>query len=179
MEVARTEESHVELPTTTGSSSTHTNSLVSSTAGCTPGRSHSGPAPGSPLGLLLSSSHSHSSAGGGVYLIKRSNDSGSGEVVTVMTEPVSTSSNPFTPPIPPGTGATTDVAVTTPVTTTSPVTVKGGNPGLFGGTQKATQCDKAKLIAFLAANPERQRHGRRCKGSRSPTFRPSSIVRRR
>ena len=93
--------------------------------------------------------------GGGVYLVKRSNDSGSGEVVTVMTEPVSTSSNPFTPPIPPGTGTTTDVAVTTPVTTTSPVTVKGGNPGLFGGTQKATQCDKAKLIAFLAANPEK------------------------
>ena len=86
--------------------------------------------------------------GGGVYLVKRSNDSGSGEVVTVMTEPVSTSSNPFTPPIPPGTGTTTDVAVTSPVTTTTPVTVKGGNPGLFGGTQKATQCDKAKLIAL-------------------------------
>ena len=95
-------------------------------------------------------------AGGGLYLVKRSSDSaGSGEVITVVTEPVSTGSNPFTPPVPPGGQTTTDVAVTNPVTTTSPVTVKGGNPGLFGGTQKATQCDKAKLIAFLAASPDK------------------------
>lgn len=94
--------------------------------------------------------------GGGYFVAKKIADSRStDEVVNVTTEPVSTSSNPFTPPIPPAGQTSTDVAVTNPVTTANPVTVKGGNAGLFGGTQKASQCDKAKLIAFLNNNPDK------------------------
>lgn len=94
--------------------------------------------------------------GGGYFVVKKIADSrSSDEVVNVTTEPVSTASNPFTPPVPTAGQTSTDVTVTNPVTTTNPVTVKGGNAGLFGGTQKASQCDKAKLIAFLKANPDK------------------------
>ncbi|MEI6624234.1 MAG: DUF6777 domain-containing protein, partial [Actinomycetes bacterium] len=93
--------------------------------------------------------------GGATYLLTRSSnqDTANNETVSILTEPVSTANNPFTPPIPPAGTTTTDVAVPQPVTTKSPVTVKGGQVGLYGGTEKVSQCDKAKLIAFLAENP--------------------------
>ncbi|MEI6624148.1 MAG: DUF6777 domain-containing protein [Actinomycetes bacterium] len=94
-------------------------------------------------------------AGGIVYLTKRSSDTAGEEVVSVATEPVSTANNPFTPPIPPAGTTTTDVTVPQPVTTPTPVTVPGGQVGLYGGTEKVSQCDKAKLIAFLAQNAEK------------------------
>lgn len=93
---------------------------------------------------------------GAVYVLTRSDDqAANGEVVTINTEPVSMATNPFTPPIPPPGATTTDVAIPQPVETPAPVTVKGGQVGLYGGTEKVSQCDKAKLIAFLQENPDK------------------------
>lgn len=103
--------------------------------------------------------------GGAVFVAKRIADTNTNdEVVTVMTEPASTASNPFSPPPTTAGQASTDVTVTNPVTTPTPVTVKGGNAGLFGGTQKTSQCDKAKLIAFLNDNPEKAAQWARVEG---------------
>ncbi len=78
-----------------------------------------------------------------------------GEVISIQTEPVSAATNPFTPPIPPAGQTTTDVAVKDPVSTDKPVTVTGGQVGLYGGTEKVTQCDKAKLINYLKETPDK------------------------
>ena len=103
--------------------------------------------------------------GGAVFVAKKIADNrANDEVVTVMTEPVSTAANPFSPPPTQPGQASTDVTVTNPVTTPNPVTVKGGNAGLFGGTQKTSQCDKAKLIAFLNDNPAKASEWARVEG---------------
>lgn len=81
--------------------------------------------------------------------------SGNGEVVSIQTEPVSAATNPFTPPIAPPGQTTTDVELKDPVNTDKPVTVKGGQVGLYGGTEKVSQCDKAKLIQYLKDTPDK------------------------
>ncbi len=75
------------------------------------------------------------------------------EVVSVLTEPISSATDPFTPPIAPPGQTTTDVAIEQPVATDKPVTVKGGHVGLYGGTEKFSQCDKVQLVTFLQSNP--------------------------
>ncbi len=77
------------------------------------------------------------------------------EVVSVLTEPISSATDPFTPPIAPPGQTTTDVAIQQPVATDKPVTVKGGHVGLYGGTEKLSQCDKVQLVTFLQSNPEK------------------------
>lgn len=96
--------------------------------------------------------------GGGAYLItqRQGNGPASGEVVTVQTEPLSTATDPFTPPAAPAGQASTDTPVT-PVETPSAVRVPGGKAGLYGGTMNSSQCDKTKLIEFLEANPQKAR----------------------
>ncbi len=92
--------------------------------------------------------------GTSAYVLTRS-DGSSEEVVSVTTEPVSTATDPFTPPIPPPGQSTTDVAIEQPVVTDKPVTVEGGRVGLYGGTEKLSQCDKVKLVTFLQDNPDK------------------------
>ena len=75
--------------------------------------------------------------------------------VTVTTEPISTTTDPFTPPIAPAGEESTDVPVTDPVQTEEPITVEGGRVGLYGGTEKAGTCDKEKLINFLESSPDK------------------------
>ncbi|MEI8082198.1 MAG: DUF6777 domain-containing protein [Actinomycetes bacterium] len=89
--------------------------------------------------------------GGIVFLLTRgSSDQTSGDVVEIATEPLSSATDPFTPA---GTVGT-DVPVTA-VQTGGAVAVKGGKAGLYGGTMNTTQCDKAKLVAFLEANSDK------------------------
>lgn len=93
-------------------------------------------------------------AGIGVFALARRGQEPTlaADTSVVTTEPISTSVDPFTP-----SGATgTDTAVA-PVTTPSPVAVPGGKVGLYGGTLNAVQCDKTKLVTFLAANPDKAR----------------------
>lgn len=94
--------------------------------------------------------------GGAYFLTHRGQDTPSGQVVTVQTEPLSTATDPFTPPAAPPGKASTDTPVT-PVETPSAVRVKGGKAGLYGGTLDSTQCDKNKLIDFLEGNPDKAR----------------------
>ncbi len=88
------------------------------------------------------------------YVLTRS-DGSSEEVVSVLTEPISSATDPFTPPIPPQGQSTTDVAIGQPVVTDKPVTVEGGRVGLYGGTENLSQCDKVKLVTFLQDNPDK------------------------
>lgn len=88
--------------------------------------------------------------GGVVYLLANDSGNQAGEAISVTTEPISTAIDPFTP-----TGSTgTDVPVT-PVEPSTSVQVPGGKAGLYGGTLKTSQCDKAQLVSFLAANPDK------------------------
>ncbi|MDP3973140.1 MAG: hypothetical protein Q8P61_09570 [Candidatus Nanopelagicales bacterium] len=93
--------------------------------------------------------------GGGAYLLTRKSDSGggSGEAVTIHTEPVSSATDPFTPPGEVG----TDTPVPEPVEPTEAVQVQGGKVGLYGGSMNTTECDKEKLITFLENNPDKGR----------------------
>ena len=70
------------------------------------------------------------------------------EVVTLTTEPISTSVAAFTPSV----GTDTPV---TPPPVTAVQTIPAETVGLFGGTLDAASCDKAQLVAFLAANPDK------------------------
>jgi uncharacterized protein (UPF0333 family) len=89
--------------------------------------------------------------GGGVgYLLTRDTSNQAGQAITVVTEPISTAIDPFTP-----TGSTgTDVAVT-PVEPATSVEVPGGKAGLYGGTLQTSECDKPKLVTFLVGNPDK------------------------
>ena len=66
----------------------------------------------------------------------------------VFTEPISSTSNPFTPP------AGTDQSVP-PVQPQGVSTQPGGQPGLFGGTMQEGSCNKEQLITFLEQNPDK------------------------
>lgn len=66
----------------------------------------------------------------------------------VFTEPISSATNPFTPP----TG--TDQTVP-PVQPQGISTQAGGQPGLFGGTMQEGSCNKDQLITFLEQNPDK------------------------
>jgi hypothetical protein len=80
---------------------------------------------------------------------------GANDVVTVSTEPISTATDPFTPPIAPEGETTTDIVVADPVETPEPITVEGGRVGLYGGTENVAQCDKEKLVTFLEGSPQK------------------------
>ena len=93
--------------------------------------------------------------GGGAFILTHRQDqpAASTEVVNVQTEPLSTATDPFTPPAAPAGKASTDTPVA-PGETPSAVRVKGGKAGLYGGTLDSSQCDKNKLVDFLEANPD-------------------------
>ena len=92
-------------------------------------------------------------AGAGFFFLR---DTDSSDVVTIQTEPLSTSVAPFTasvgidtpvtPPPAPATASAT--AATTQVAPADTV-------GLYGGTLNQGTCDKAQLVAFLQENPDK------------------------
>ena len=86
-------------------------------------------------------------AGGLVFLLTRGGDDD--QVVTLQRVPLSTSTAAFTPP------SGTDTEVVAPPAVAGLQTVPAQTAGLFGGTLNISSCDKAKLISFLAANPEK------------------------
>ena len=71
------------------------------------------------------------------------------DVVTLQTEPLSTSVAAFTPPM------GTDTPVTTPVRGSGVSTVPAETVGLFGGTLNNASCNKDQLVAYLQANPDK------------------------
>lgn len=79
------------------------------------------------------------------------------ETTVIRTEPVSTASDPFTPPGEVGTDKPPTKRVEPPTQddTGSAISVEGGHPGLYGGTMKTSQCDAKKLVSFLEAHPEK------------------------
>ncbi|MBV8949782.1 MAG: hypothetical protein JOZ99_02825, partial [Actinobacteria bacterium] len=64
----------------------------------------------------------------------------------VFAEPVSTATNPFSPP----TG--NDYPNMPAVHTNGSTTQYGGQPGLYGGTMDRSSCDKQLLVNYLEAN---------------------------
>lgn len=82
--------------------------------------------------------------GGAALVLSRQGDD---DVVTLRTEPLNTATAAFTPPM------GTDTPVTSPPAVSGLQTVPAETAGLFGGTLKKASCDKAKLVAFLQANP--------------------------
>jgi hypothetical protein len=71
------------------------------------------------------------------------------DVITLQTEPLSSANAAFTPPM------GTDTPVDTPVATTGVQSANAETQGLFGGTLDNSSCDKAALVAFLQANPDK------------------------
>lgn len=69
------------------------------------------------------------------------------DTVTLQTEPLDSTVNAFTPPV------SADAPIT-PATTAGVQTVPAATAGLYGGTLNQTSCDKAKLVAYLQANPD-------------------------
>ncbi len=92
--------------------------------------------------------------GGLVWALSSGDDStptassSSAAPTTIQTEPISTATDPFTPP---GTVGEDNTEVK-PVETDKAVTVKGGHVGLYGGTLKQSSCNKAKLVTYLEDN---------------------------
>lgn len=74
---------------------------------------------------------------------------GDDDVVTLQTEPLSTSVAAFTPPM------GNDTPVTTPVRGTGVQTVPAETVGLFGGTLNNASCNKDQLVSYLQANPDK------------------------
>lgn len=74
---------------------------------------------------------------------------GDEDVVTLQTEPLSTSVAAFTPPM------GTDTPVTTPVRGSGVQTVPAETVGLFGGTLNNATCNKDQLVSYLQANPDK------------------------
>lgn len=74
---------------------------------------------------------------------------GSKAGASVFKEPLSSSRDPFAPPL------GTDQPVPQPVTTPPGYQVPGGHVGLYGGTENQSTCDKNQLITFLQANPDK------------------------
>lgn len=74
---------------------------------------------------------------------------GDDDVITLQTEPLSSANAAFTPPM------GTDTPVATPVATSGVQNANAETQGLFGGTLDNSSCDKAALVAFLQANPDK------------------------
>ena len=87
--------------------------------------------------------------GGLVEWIVSAVGGGDEDVVTLQTEPLSTSVAAFTPPM------GTDTTVTTPVRGSGVQTVPAETVGLFGGTLNNASCNKDQLVAYLQANPDK------------------------
>lgn len=93
-------------------------------------------------------------------------DSGDGEVV--LQAVASDGPFPWTPTVtpadvptsvpsgPPGTSALPPIAPTVAGTPGGLTPVAGGEPGLYGGSNELTVCDKGKLISFLESNPDKR-----------------------
>lgn len=90
--------------------------------------------------------------GAGIVLLVKKDGGGesASEATTIRTEPVSSATDPFTPP-----GEVGEDEAVTPVQSDSAVTVEGGHAGLYGGTMKKTQCDPEKLVRFLESHPDK------------------------
>lgn len=86
---------------------------------------------------------------GGLIALLVSAIGGDDDVVTLQTEPLSTSVSAFTPPM------GTDTAVASPARATGLQNVPAETVGLFGGTLNNASCDKAQLVAYLQANPDK------------------------
>jgi hypothetical protein len=69
----------------------------------------------------------------------------------VFTEPISSSRNPFSPPV------GQDSSNVTPVQQGGITTQPGGQPGLYGGTMQQGTCDRTQLVTFLQQNPDKGR----------------------
>lgn len=67
----------------------------------------------------------------------------------VFTEPISSTRNPFSPPV------GQDSADVTPVQQGGNTTQVGGQAGLYGGTMQQGTCDKVQLVTFLQQNPDK------------------------
>jgi hypothetical protein len=77
-----------------------------------------------------------------------SGDSGNSKKKEVFTEPISSSQNPFSPPV----GQDGNV---TPVQQGGNTTQTGGQPGLYGGTMQQGTCNRTQLVTFLQQNPDK------------------------
>jgi hypothetical protein len=92
--------------------------------------------------------------GAAVLVIAGGDDNGTGtandDAVTVQTEPISTTTDPFAPAG--SVGMDQDIP---PVQTDGVVEVEGGHEGLYGGSLNEQVCDKDTLVEFLAENPEK------------------------
>lgn len=106
--------------------------------------------------------------GAGVaWFVLRDGGSGSGSVPLaegeVFMEPAAAvGPDPFSaqPLAPPPDPLIAQPAIQTPTRIAAPPQAaiqasSGAQPGLYGGTQNDTACDKAQMIAFLAANPDK------------------------
>jgi uncharacterized protein DUF6777 len=67
----------------------------------------------------------------------------------VFAEPISSTRNPFSPPV------GQDSSNVTPVQQGGNTTQPGGQPGLYGGTMQQGTCDKVQLVTFLQQNPDK------------------------
>jgi len=70
---------------------------------------------------------------------------------------VSTTAPIVTTTASPSTTSTTAASQTTGTTEAAPlalVSMEGGEPGLYGGTQDQSRCDKEAIVSFLEQNPE-------------------------
>jgi hypothetical protein len=67
----------------------------------------------------------------------------------VFTEPISSTRNPFSPPV------GQDSSNVTPVQQGGNTTQTGGQQGLYGGTLQQGTCDKTQLVTFLQQNPDK------------------------
>ena len=117
---------------------------------------------------------------GAVFAVKGGEDSASAATALVLQPAASVGQNPFTPSVVPTPGdASTpkdkelldglNPPIGSPSTLKLPKlaipqgsagqipSVAGSAPGLYGGTQLLSVCDKRRLIAFLTANPEKAR----------------------
>ena len=83
-------------------------------------------------------------AGVGFFVVDRIFNA---DTVTLQTEPLGSTVNAFTPPV------SADAPIT-PVATSGVQNVPAATAGLYGGTLSETSCDKAKLVAYLQANPD-------------------------
>lgn len=87
--------------------------------------------------------------GTGIAFVMMRLNAGDDDVVTLETEPLSSASSPFTPPM------GTDTPVVSPVAVSGVQSVNPETQGLFGGTLNNSSCDKDALVAYLQANPDK------------------------
>jgi len=78
-------------------------------------------------------------------------DDTAGTKKEVFTEPISSTRNPFSPPV------GQDSSNVTPVQQGGNTTQTGGQQGLYGGTLQQGTCDKTQLVTFLQQNPDKGR----------------------